>query len=143
AARNRHKLPSASSPRNIQAAWRARSPTEAGRPLRSGRRGDARPHARRTACHRRRIRKPCTACDNFEAAQGKAQALIAVQLAGWPQQICAMPVDGSRQSIFQCAVRSTERNLAMTLATAAQSATWTFVDGDWYEGNVAILGPRS
>lgn len=31
----------------------------------------------------------------------------------------------------------------MTLATAAQSATWTFVDGDWYEGNVAILGPRS
>ncbi|TPK86405.1 branched chain amino acid aminotransferase, partial [Mesorhizobium sp. B2-4-12] len=31
----------------------------------------------------------------------------------------------------------------MTLAAAAQSATWTFVDGDWYEGNVAILGPRS
>jgi len=31
----------------------------------------------------------------------------------------------------------------MTLATAAQSATWTFVDGDWYEGNVALIGPRS
>ena len=31
----------------------------------------------------------------------------------------------------------------MTLAAAAQSTTWTFVDGDWYEGNVAILGPRS
>ncbi|TIN67078.1 MAG: branched chain amino acid aminotransferase, partial [Mesorhizobium sp.] len=31
----------------------------------------------------------------------------------------------------------------MTLAAAAQSATWTFVDGDWHEGNVAILGPRS
>ena len=31
----------------------------------------------------------------------------------------------------------------MTLTAAAQSATWTYVDGDWYEGNVAILGPRS
>ncbi|ODT32091.1 MAG: branched chain amino acid aminotransferase [Kaistia sp. SCN 65-12] len=31
----------------------------------------------------------------------------------------------------------------MTLATAAQSATWTFVDGDWHEGNVALIGPRS
>ena len=31
----------------------------------------------------------------------------------------------------------------MTLAAAAQSLTWTFVDGDWHEGNVAILGPRS
>jgi len=31
----------------------------------------------------------------------------------------------------------------MTLATSAQSLTWTYVDGDWYEGNVAILGPRS
>jgi len=31
----------------------------------------------------------------------------------------------------------------MTLAAAAQTATWTYVDGDWYEGNVAILGPRS
>src|SRR4051812_32459726 len=36
-----------------------------------------------------------------------------------------------------------KRDNAMTLAAAAQSATWTFVDGDWYEGNVAILGPRS
>ena len=31
----------------------------------------------------------------------------------------------------------------MTLATSAQSKTWTYVDGDWHEGNVAILGPRS
>lgn len=31
----------------------------------------------------------------------------------------------------------------MSLATAAQSTTWTYVDGDWYEGNVAIVGPRS
>ncbi len=31
----------------------------------------------------------------------------------------------------------------MTLAVPAPSTTWTFVDGDWYEGNVAIIGPRS
>ena len=31
----------------------------------------------------------------------------------------------------------------MTLTKAAQSATWTFVDGDWYEGNVPLIGPRS
>jgi branched-chain amino acid aminotransferase len=31
----------------------------------------------------------------------------------------------------------------MTLATAAQSSTWTYVEGDWYEGNVALIGPRS
>lgn len=31
----------------------------------------------------------------------------------------------------------------MTLATPAQSATWTYVDGDWHEGNVAVVGPRS
>ena len=31
----------------------------------------------------------------------------------------------------------------MTLATPAQTKTWTYVDGDWHEGNVAILGPRS
>ncbi|MDI6026557.1 branched-chain amino acid aminotransferase [Corticibacterium sp. UT-5YL-CI-8] len=31
----------------------------------------------------------------------------------------------------------------MSLAEAAQSTTWTYVDGDWYEGNVPILGPRS
>ena len=30
-----------------------------------------------------------------------------------------------------------------SLATAAQSQTWTYVDGDWHEGNVAIVGPRS
>src|SRR5690606_10085606 len=31
----------------------------------------------------------------------------------------------------------------MTLAAAAQSLTWTYVDGDWHEGNVAVVGPRS
>lgn len=31
----------------------------------------------------------------------------------------------------------------MALSTPAQSTTWTYVDGDWHEGNVAILGPRS
>ncbi|OQM75228.1 branched-chain amino acid aminotransferase [Manganibacter manganicus] len=31
----------------------------------------------------------------------------------------------------------------MTLAKAALSTTWTFVDGDWHEGNVAVVGPRS
>ncbi|MBX3575890.1 MAG: branched-chain amino acid aminotransferase [Rhizobiaceae bacterium] len=31
----------------------------------------------------------------------------------------------------------------MTLAVGALSKTWTYVDGDWYEGNPAILGPRS
>ena len=25
----------------------------------------------------------------------------------------------------------------------AQSQTWTYVDGDWHEGNVALIGPRS
>nr|WP_295465651.1 branched-chain amino acid aminotransferase [Mesorhizobium sp.] len=31
----------------------------------------------------------------------------------------------------------------MSLSTAAQSLTWTYVDGDWHEGNVALVGPRS
>ncbi|MCV0396139.1 MAG: branched-chain amino acid aminotransferase [Rhizobiaceae bacterium] len=31
----------------------------------------------------------------------------------------------------------------MTHATQAQSTTWTYVDGDWHEGNVALIGPRS
>ncbi|MCO5162816.1 MAG: branched-chain amino acid aminotransferase [Mesorhizobium sp.] len=31
----------------------------------------------------------------------------------------------------------------MTHATPAQSLTWTYVDGDWHEGNVALVGPRS
>ncbi len=31
----------------------------------------------------------------------------------------------------------------MSLAVEAQSTTWTYVDGDWREGNVAIVGPRS
>ena len=31
----------------------------------------------------------------------------------------------------------------MSLTTPAQTATWTYVDGDWHEGNVAVIGPRS
>lgn len=31
----------------------------------------------------------------------------------------------------------------MTVDTAAQSATWTYVDGDWHEGNPPLIGPRS
>ena len=31
----------------------------------------------------------------------------------------------------------------MSLAEKAQTKTWTYVDGDWHEGNVAIVGPRS
>ncbi len=38
---------------------------------------------------------------------------------------------------------STEGDRAMALITPAQSMTWTFVDGDWHEGNVGLIGPRS
>ncbi|WP_099865151.1 branched-chain amino acid aminotransferase [Pararhizobium haloflavum] len=31
----------------------------------------------------------------------------------------------------------------MKVDTAAQSTTWTYVDGDWHEGNPALIGPRS
>jgi len=31
----------------------------------------------------------------------------------------------------------------MAQGIPAQSLTWTFVDGDWHEGNVAIVGPRT
>ena len=31
----------------------------------------------------------------------------------------------------------------MSLVTPAQSETWTYVDGDWHAGNVALIGPRS
>lgn len=31
----------------------------------------------------------------------------------------------------------------MTKIPAATSKTWTYVDGDWHEGNVAIAGPRT
>lgn len=31
----------------------------------------------------------------------------------------------------------------MTVVSSAQSITWTFVDGDWHEGNVPLVGPRS
>jgi branched-chain amino acid aminotransferase len=31
----------------------------------------------------------------------------------------------------------------MSLSVPAQTKTWTYVDGDWHEGNVAVIGPRS
>lgn len=31
----------------------------------------------------------------------------------------------------------------MTVLTTAETTTWTYVDGDWYEGNVPLVGPRS
>lgn len=31
----------------------------------------------------------------------------------------------------------------MAVDTTAQTTTWTFVDGDWREGNVPLIGPRS
>lgn len=31
----------------------------------------------------------------------------------------------------------------MNALSEAQSTTWTFLDGDWHEGNVAIAGPRT
>ena len=31
----------------------------------------------------------------------------------------------------------------MAVDTKADTLTWTFVDGDWHEGNVALIGPRS
>lgn len=31
----------------------------------------------------------------------------------------------------------------MTVVSEVQSATWTYVDGDWHEGNVPLIGPRS
>src|SRR5690606_36420756 len=35
----------------------------------------------------------------------------------------------------------TARNAAMSRTSLAPTQTWTFVDGDWHEGNVAIAGP--
>lgn len=31
----------------------------------------------------------------------------------------------------------------MNLASPAESTTWTYIEGDWYEGNVPVIGPRS
>lgn len=32
---------------------------------------------------------------------------------------------------------------SMSLSVPAQTKTWTYIDGDWHEGNVAVIGPRS
>ena len=31
----------------------------------------------------------------------------------------------------------------MAVDTSAQSVTWTYIDGDWHEGNIPVLGPRT
>ena len=31
----------------------------------------------------------------------------------------------------------------MTVISETDSLTWTYVDGDWHEGNVPLIGPRS
>ncbi|WP_136658567.1 branched-chain amino acid aminotransferase [Nitratireductor sp. XY-223] len=31
----------------------------------------------------------------------------------------------------------------MTVVSSVQSETWTYVDGDWHQGNVPLVGPRS
>src|SRR5579871_827762 len=33
--------------------------------------------------------------------------------------------------------------MANELLSAAPSTTWTFINGDWHEGNVAIMGVRT
>jgi len=40
-------------------------------------------------------------------------------------------------------MRPLNRTLNMIPTPAATSLTWTFVDGDWHEGNVPIAGPRT
>jgi len=42
-----------------------------------------------------------------------------------------------------CLPASCIGSLAMAVNTQAQSTTWTYIDGDWIEGNPPILGPRS
>src|SRR5690349_14673955 len=68
--------------------------------------------------------------------------------AAFPKRICAaaqMPAI----SVFHGQVRPKPRkNLAarsgvMAANGKAWSRTWTFLDGDWHEGNVPIMGPRT
>ena len=128
-ARNRRRRPSASAPRNIPVAWRARSPTGAGRPARSGRHDGARRHGRRTACRKRRKRKPRGASVTVCAArQGQAQARIASRRPLASTNLRPSSVDGSTPKHLPMARQDSfeKRNQAMTLATAAQSATWTY-----------------
>jgi branched-chain amino acid aminotransferase len=39
--------------------------------------------------------------------------------------------------------RTSNQERSEMATVPARSQTWTFVDGDWHEGNVAIVGPRS
>ena len=52
-------------------------------------------------------------------------------------------VDAGRENNVHNASAEHRTDTQMTLAAAAQSATWTYVEGDWYEGNVPLIGPRS
>src|SRR5690606_4685150 len=51
-----------------------------------------------------------------------------------------LSVDATGQSAFDAAQR---RRSVMNLASPAESTTWTYIEGDWYEGNVPVIGPRS
>jgi branched-chain amino acid aminotransferase len=39
--------------------------------------------------------------------------------------------------------KTTNGKHPMALLEPAQSTTWTYVEGDWHEGNVGLVGPRS
>jgi branched-chain amino acid aminotransferase len=55
-----------------------------------------------------------------------------------------MTIDGDAQSIFHAATtHSIGWKRRMKVNTAAQTATWTYVEGDWHEGNIPLVGPRS
>jgi branched-chain amino acid aminotransferase len=60
----------------------------------------------------------------------------------WTHGSRSLSVDGARQRAFDDGLQAEGLKL-MGLASEAQTATWTFVDGDWHEGNVAVVGPRS
>src|SRR5215467_16297225 len=39
--------------------------------------------------------------------------------------------------------RGSERDMAYTAKPIDYSRTWTFFDGEWQEGNIPIMGPRT
>jgi branched-chain amino acid aminotransferase len=54
----------------------------------------------------------------------------------------AQVIDLIAEIRFACS-RLENPEAKMAVDTKAQSATWTYVDGDWHEGNVPIIGPRT
>src|SRR5579872_1372990 len=44
---------------------------------------------------------------------------------------------------MQASSRPSRKMTAVVSTYAATSQTWTFFEGDWHEGNVAIMGPRT